>query len=45
MGGVLVEHSMPETAESLKANIDMLEQALKAMDEKMKKIEKEVFEL
>ena len=42
VGGVLVEYTLPETVNSLKQNIAMLEQALKALDTEMAKREKEV---
>lgn len=42
MGGVLVEYTIGETINSLKQNIAMLEQALKALDAEMSKREKEV---
>lgn len=33
IGGVLVEQTLPETIESLKQTVTMLEQTLKALDE------------
>lgn len=45
VGGVLVEYTMDETVNSLKQNIAMLEQALKALDAEMAKREKEVLEI
>jgi prefoldin subunit 5 len=45
VGGVLVEYTISETINSLKQNIAMLEQALKALDAEMSKREKEVLEI
>lgn len=45
VGGVLVEYTITETINSLKQNIAMLEQALKALDAEMSKREKEVLEI
>lgn len=45
VGGVLVEYNLPETTNSLKQNIAMLEQALKALDAEMAKREKEVLDI
>lgn len=45
VGGILVEYTLPETISSLKQNITMLEQALKALDIEMGKREKEVLDI
>lgn len=45
VGGVLVEYTLPETVNSLKQNVAMLEQALKALDTEMGKREKEVLDI
>lgn len=45
LGGVLVEHTIDETKQSLKENVSMLESTLKALDEEMNKRQKEVLEL
>lgn len=45
VGGVLVEHNVVETKQSLKDTISMLESTLKALDDEMGKRQKEVTDL
>jgi chaperonin cofactor prefoldin len=42
VGGVLVEHNVVETKQSLRDTISMLESTLKALDDEMGKRQKEV---
>ncbi len=44
VGGILVEHTMQETTKSLKDNVVMLEQTLKALDGEMEKRQKTILE-
>ena len=45
LGGVLVEHTVEETKQSLKDSVSMLESTLKALDEEMTKRQKEAHEI